>query len=247
MLELRMIEPVSDADLNAYLDGGLDAAARLRVDAALQQDASLRTRLEALRRADALLRDAFPPMTSSPRFDDLVNKHFDAQRVVSLASRRQQWRTPMAAAATVAIAALAGYWVGAVNNKVESQLVSIEAGTSLYAALERTPSGEQASMDGDVIKPILTFRAADGRFCREVEFDHGAAASVGIACRGEESWRMVVLAETQGAPDPNGYATVSDDAAAAIENAFEHLGSSEPLSPETERALISAGWRDGRD
>lgn len=248
MLEFRsMIEPVSDADLNAYLDAALDAAARARIDAELERDASLRARLESLRRVDSLLRDAFPSMGSAPRFDDLVNTHFDAQRVVALASRRQAWRAPAAAAATVAIAALGGYWFGAVSNQVGSQFVSIEPGATLYAALEYTPSGESVRADGDVVEPILTFRASDGRFCREVEFDHGDAASVGIACRGEDSWRMVVLAETEGAPDPSGYATVGDDAAAAIENAFNHLGSSEPLSPEAEQALISAGWRAARD
>jgi hypothetical protein len=54
------------------------------------------------------------------------------------------------------------------------------AGSSFDAALDTTPSGRIAALDdGTKLTPVLSFRAGDGRYCREFSLGSGAAGGSG--------------------------------------------------------------------
>jgi len=64
---------VTDADLNAYVDGELNASDRLVVEAWLQSHPEDRERVEAYRQQNADLRNLFGPVGDEPVPDDLQN------------------------------------------------------------------------------------------------------------------------------------------------------------------------------
>ncbi len=249
MLELvQMTEPVSDDDLFAFVDGALSDQERRRVEAALASDVTLGDRLEKAKRAMAALKAAYPqPASPADRFERIVEEGFRERERAHFRPRSGfDWRQPMAAAlAFGTIAGGGGYWLGqAGSSQAGLDLVLIERGNPLFAALEQTASGEVARVGADgAVKPILTFASADGGYCREVEFDSAQAASVGVACREGDGWRVVALAAAETGPAEGGYATVDEGAAAAIEGVFERLGAGDPLSPEAEQALINSNWQ----
>ena len=152
-------------------------------------------------------------------------------------------------AAAIAVLVLGGastgFIVGQANQEPQPfHLVEIAKGDPLYAAISDTRSGDEAKLSGNFsVKPILTFQTADGRYCREVELDHRERAAIAITCRSEESWRWIVLQESEGPRNPNGYATVGDYAAMEIEEVFAKLGGDTPLSLEDEGKLIASKWR----
>lgn len=250
MLErVQMAEAVSDDELHAYVDGALADAERARLEGLLASDGELRARLEKVRRAAAALREAYPmPADAGDRFRQLVEEGFRERERARFRPRpANDWRQPMAAALALAVVTGGGgYWLGLAGGaRTDVDLVRIEPGNPLFAALEHTPSGETTPIGADgAVKPILTLQSASGDYCREIEFDSADMASVGVACRGDDGWRMVVLAAAETGPGAEGgYATVGEDGAAAIEAVFARLGGGDPLSVEDEQALIEAGWR----
>lgn len=241
-----MADDVSDDELFAYLDNAVPEAERARLETRIAEDSALRARLERLRRANQVLEAAFPMPRSTPdALIHLVDRGFAARAAPRRESPTVQWRRLAAAAAGFALIGAGGYWVGSINQSPSLMSVTrVEPGNRLYAALNATPSGQTAALaGGDSVKPILSFQAANGEYCREVEFNRGATASVGILCRDDGAWRTIVLIESEGGPDSNGgYATVGDVAVMELEEAYARLNGGDPLSPEAEQAAIVSNW-----
>ena len=90
---------------------------------------------------------------------------------------------------------------------------------------------------------ISTFQAADGRYYRELELHQRDQAAAGIVCRAGESWRWVIVHESEPAANPEGYVTVGAYSAIEIGEVFEKLGGETPLSSEEEGRLIANNWQ----
>ena len=58
--------PLTDADLNAYVDGRLPPARLTEVEGLVAQDAALAARVDDLRRQNATLHEAFDPWLDEP-------------------------------------------------------------------------------------------------------------------------------------------------------------------------------------
>ncbi len=148
--------------------------------------------------------------------------------------------------------------------------LTIEAGDGfplLASALERVPSGTRHRLDAAGrawVEPVMTFRTADGEWCREFRFvtdgrkgsdDGEAALRVGIACRAkaaqDASWRLVALAPVENAatvlrksPPPGTFRPAADPALpASLGGLLTKMIAAAPLDPARERALIAGGWR----
>jgi hypothetical protein len=135
----------------------------------------------------------------------------------------------------------------------------IDGSTPLHAALERSASATPtawASADGSVtgaIAPVLTFRAADGRYCREFEsLTRGAAnggehAAVGVACRGADgAWRAEVVAAvppSSVAGMDSAYAPATAPGPEVIDRYLSAVMEEDALGAEAERELLDNGWR----
>src|SRR5436853_6987091 len=99
------------ADLVAYLDGELDEASALQLEAKLNTDVQMRTEADALKRTWELL-DYLPRPEPSPSFTNRTLDRVATLRPTStnhLQRRRRRWLLRLGWAAAMFLAAVAGY------------------------------------------------------------------------------------------------------------------------------------------
>lgn len=111
----------------------------------------------------------------------------------------------------------------------------------LSDALERTASlGTAQLADGRRITPLLTVRAADGRWCRE--FREGEETA--LACRADAGrWSIEARGRNAGGQETGGMAVAAGADPAALEAAYSKLGAGDPIGTADEQALIAKGWQ----
>ena len=196
--------------LMALADGEFDAASakQPRLDPA---EAAYVADLCAER---ALLRAAFPPETDGlERARATLAAGFAARRRRERAWTRSHW-LPLAASVLVAMVVGGGTLLVAdwrAGRTAEREIQAFRADQRLQAAafaeaMDRRASGQSVAWtnpDGGTsghVTPLRTFRAADGRWCREYRQEliapGGKERSVGIACREAEGWRPTDDADT---------------------------------------------------
>jgi anti-sigma factor RsiW len=100
--------PVTDADLNAYADGQLDASRVAAVEAALAHDPALADWVAGARRHNAALRDALDPWLDEPIPERLIVAAAGPSNVAQPPARR--WLLPMFAAAAALLLGLSVGW-----------------------------------------------------------------------------------------------------------------------------------------
>jgi hypothetical protein len=216
---------LNDELLSAYLDGELDETTRARVERGLADDAGARVRLERMRAADASMRDAFAIRPVSVN-DPLAHYIQRGKRPAEIPVRRP--RTALIAALAAGVASLiVGIGFTALRNNGRD-LVTPRA---LTAALQSSASGATNERGAQI---LLTFKAADGRYCRAFRWH----AAEGLACRRSERWE--VLAWDATANSTQGFQPAG--ASELIDATMDRLGGDAPLDAATERALIDARW-----
>lgn len=240
-----------DETLTAFVDGELDEARALAVEAALETDAALAARVEALAESRTLVREAYAPLADAPVPEHLVaairsrgadlRARAEAPNIVPLPRRKASAiRTflPMAAAACVAL--VAGYGLGLstgrVGDEADRPAIGGPLGGAVAAALFDLPAGEMRSLDrGERLQVVSTFRDASGALCREFELDAGNAPLLSVACRDGADWRLRFAAEAPRAD--GGFAPASSHG--ALDAYLEAIGAGEPLDADAERAALS--------
>jgi hypothetical protein len=247
---------ITDEVLVAYVDGELEAGQRALVSATLRRDAALGRRAKEMRLSRDLLREAFPlqPAARVPERIVVAEKRLAAACVQRLRRARPafafRWRDAAAAGliCVLAFAAYLGLHPAREPTRQVTTLAQIDPGNPLHQVLESSPSAQLVQVSGDdaAVRAILTFRAKDGRFCREFEILATSGASTGIACREQGEWHVEVLLSADAAPPNSNYYTPaagSDDAALA--EVVERLMHGEPLGVEEEAHALAEGWRTG--
>lgn len=93
---------------------------------------------------------------------------------------------------------------------------------------------------------MLTFKDAQGRYCREFEVngDLPSELEFGIACRTEEeAWHVeIIVTAPQAKRGEDGFVPASGPGADALEAMLDALGAGLPLSPNNELQAIQGGW-----
>lgn len=263
---------LDEETLMAYVDCELDLARAAEVEAALAEDPEARAIVRMFRESAALMRGPFDEVLREPvpaRLLAAVNAPATGRiSDIRLARRRSVARffptTAWARAAVVAllVGAGAGYltaqwWPDALES---STLAASDA--LLNEALETTASGTLfVRREGDAgvareIMPLLTFRDASNRYCREFESSltvaDGRQVSYGVACRERGAWqtqalmaRQLIAPTLRGDPaaDHSQYAPAMGGDVAGFDTVIQQLMVNEPLKPEEEAALIGQGWR----
>ncbi len=228
-----------DEQISAYLDGVMPAAEAARFEAAMAQDPILRDEVEVFRNADEMLRAAFPA---------------DADNIDAAMIARLGLETRPALPKTAANDNPARFWKiglagGAIAASIAVALIltpsgggSLERDSQFQLAMESAPSGKTLplSQEGRMVRPVLTFAAADGRFCREFAVDN---QSSGIACRSKGKWTIEAEASASSADLDNGdVRTAAGADLAPLEQNYKRLQASDPFSMEKENTIISDGW-----
>ncbi|MDA9711435.1 hypothetical protein N9U42_03605 [Luminiphilus sp.] len=224
--------------LSMYIDNELDAERTIALVTRLQRDASLRARLTSMEANDAALRRLVKGKASVPEHLAPLVK---ADNVTIMPSARN-WIHP----AGVALAAGFAVVVALVSSLNRADVFNpMTMDPQLASALEHSPSqatGWERLENGRDFRSVLTFPAADGRWCREFLLAQDESHWRGVACRDNGKWESQVVGsevfleqETQyrpaGAGDSEQVARFIDETAADV-----------ALGPQQEAALISSGW-----
>lgn len=240
---------IDDAEIGAYVDGELDAAAVARVEAALANDPALAARVAAQRALREQLRSRFTPVLDEPVPQALratVERHAPRRSGRSPAERlRWNWREWSAIAATLVVGVLLGPYV----MRASQPLPFVSAGGRVVAigalehALMRQPSGGgEAEGDGPAIG--LSYRTSEGVYCRTFAMNLGPA---GVACREWGEWVVEVLARNprarHAASGQETYRQAGTAFPEAVRRAVEASIDGEPLTADQEAELTRRSWR----
>ena len=223
--------------LIAYLDGELDAEARARFEAEAAADPRLAAELAAHRRVGRRVTGAYAPVLDEP-----VPPHLVA--LVTAANDRAPARAPSRLGlpqwAGLAACLVAGVLVGRLAWPQSGALAARDGALVARGSLDRALTAQLASDEGP-IRIGLTFRAADGRYCRT--FADPAEALAGLACRQSGRWLAVTtatLAPAAGAAPA--YRTAASETPAAVLAAVDALKAGDALDAKAERAARDRAW-----
>lgn len=221
----------------AYLDGEMDEGQRNAFERECEADPTLAAELARFAQNDALLHEAFDAPMDEPVDAALLERMGLAEPKPGRAAanddtpgwNRWGWPAGGLVAASLALAVL---------------FTGPSGMTPFERALDQTPSGQLASLEEGVsLQPVLSFQAADGRYCREYVLAEGNASESGIACRADGAWQVefaggdgTILAN----PDRIEVASGADDA--SLDEVYARLGAGDPLGADAENNLISKGW-----
>jgi hypothetical protein len=125
-------------------------------------------------------------------------------------------------------------------------LLQIHPGTPLYRVLESTASAEVINVPAEkaALRAVLTFRAKDGRFCREFEILSGSRGATGVACRDHGEWHSeVLMSAAAAAPNSNYYTPAGDPDQPEVAQVVDRLMQGDPLSADEEARLLQKRWR----
>ncbi|HUF74558.1 MAG TPA: hypothetical protein VMR74_16875 [Gammaproteobacteria bacterium] len=258
-----------DERLSALIDGELDSAEAAELAKRLAAEPALARRLSTLHQADRALREAYGPIVREPvggELAALLERHGaavdatadgtdSAANVVPLRRRggAPRFRIPASIAAGLALAI--GVWLG-VSLGVRDGLTDTERllasgaliGTDreLYEVIESMPSGETATLAGNLsATPRLTFRTADGGFCREIALSSESRQMTVVGCRESGGWMPEAVIQFSGITDAsgnNGFVPASGPTT-ELDAFVSALMSGVPLGAAAEREAIAAGWR----
>lgn len=238
-----MSGPMSRDDrIAAFLDGALSDADHATFEAELERDPVLAAEVERLMANDALMREAFASPIDQGTGDDLLRRMglapADQPPAILAANDNppfwKRWSAPLGGAIAAALAL----------TLMLSYQTRTTPGGRFDAALDTTPSGQIAALDGKrALRPLLTFRAGDGRYCREFSISGPSADGTGIACRAGRNWQVEALDKgaTELAKDSE-IALASGQDGNGLDGAYARLKAGDPLGQRDETALIAREW-----
>lgn len=245
------VHDLDEATLMAYADGELAAADAARVEAALANDPAAAKVVAAHRALRARLGAAFAGVLDEPVPASLGDaaRASPARAVMTGSQRgitgttRARWssREWLAMAASVVLgAALSLLFVlprqgGSGNSEVvDNHLV---ARGTLARALDRQLSGDRTGP----VQLGLSFRSAEGRYCRAFTLRDGRAMA-GLACRSGDAWQVSTLAQDIAART-GPMRQASSALPAAVLADIDARIEGESLDANAERAARAHGWR----
>jgi len=254
--------------LMAYADDALSDKDRRRVESVLAADPAQRERLEPYIVTRSALPGIFSEALTSAMPARLIDTVMTApigmaaskresatsvsQRLISLFfPTTPSWQGAFALCSAALVIAGAGWLAGRASRPEASPQEFAAADSALVAsgplkvALETAASN--ASVEQGLIKatPALTFRDADGRFCRQyTTVEAGAGSYAGFACRTAPGRWTVAY-----------HAPASDKGSAASAEGYTPAGLEDPLEANIDKvikgdvlqrgeeaALIARGW-----
>lgn len=237
-----------DETLMRRVDGELSPEAGAAIDAAAASDPALAARLEALRQLRTLVREAVP-IAPDPRDQALARLIAASSPATAPASplidRLRAAFAPRHAplwaglAAACFVLGLSIGWLGGDSGPGSGFTVDRSgaiADAGLIRVLDTRLTADGADAAGRAVG--LTFRDADGRWCRT--FQSGEANVAGLACRDADHWTLQALAPFSA---PAGdLRTASADIPAPVLAAVDAVLAGDALDAAAETEARDAGW-----
>lgn len=150
------------------------------------------------------------------------------------------------------VGAAAGWMAGRATSErplIAASGPDLVATGALAKVLEKSPSRSLANpaARGAAAVPVLSFKSADNRICREYRARSGEATRdfAGLACRGTHGvWHIALHVETPKQTTPGGdYETASGASVPAVDALVESMMAGEAFGAEDEKAFLKNGWQ----
>lgn len=260
---------LSDEKLMAFVDGELSAEEAKKIKREVEANAEYQAKVDQFKQTKELLDNAYEQILQEPIPHELLNMlstsgsgetDNEVDKIINLDERRSAksstfakplQQVAIAASVALMIGGVAGYQLGNESTEFAHLLTQADAGfvvagNPLHKALESVPSNTvfTAAAAGDIIKPIMSFKSLDNRFCREFEINADSSISVGVACRSNDKWQVeVLLAAGQRAAGNINYQPASGYSEVALNAVLDNLWNGNSFDMEQERNLIANGWR----
>ncbi|NBC32395.1 MAG: hypothetical protein GVY13_06940 [Alphaproteobacteria bacterium] len=249
----------TEAEIAAWVDGQLDGTDAERIARLVVADPEAGAYAEAVRKTNQALMAAYEDPLAEPvpaAIRRAIESHpagaaVPAARGFGRRAHRPS-RRPAALAASVALVfgLAAGLGIGGLlwgpgtDTRVVAAPGTAQPGGPLFTALETLASG---SITDSGVRPMLTFRDAAGRYCREFEVVEALPqeTELGIACRtpsGDWHVEILVAAPQQTPSGANGFVPAGGPAGDALGSMLDAMGAGQPLAPQEESRLLEEGW-----
>lgn len=224
-----------DAQVQAFVDGELDAESSARLAAQVRVDLALAQRVARERALRARLTREFSAVLHEPvpvRLTEALQGKGTPHPVARRGAPGPWWWI------ATAVAVATAWWMGwRMPQRVEAPIAAgatgLEAAGALADALSRRLSAEGSTEHGVLVS--LSFKAGDGRYCRTFSLESGVD---GLACRDADAWQIVA---TGSAPDANAR-LASSELSPAVLAAMFRWQAGDALTREQERAVRDNGW-----
>jgi hypothetical protein len=231
---------ISDEQLYAYVDGELPEAQRTLIAEAIAEDANLAQRVARQQALRDRLRESFDGVLYEPVPDRLMGLVKRRRPVDSILSSRSGW---FAIAASILVGSIAALLT--VQWRSGADLTTFkEGGLVAHGALASALDEQLASAipPNASVHVGLSFKARSGRYCRTFDIA-GAQGAAGLACHDQQQWRILTLIgkpaeEGAGA----GYRMAGSNMPSLLLQSVSENISGEPLDPQGEMRVRSAGW-----
>lgn len=235
-----------DETLMRRIDGEMPVAERDRIDAAAASDADLAARMAALRTTGAAARAAFP-IESDARDADLARLIMASGAAPTNSAGWKLWlgqafapRSAVVWGGLATAAFVAGLLIApSLKESTGFALTSdgAVADAGLVRVLDTGLAADGTDAQGRAVG--LTFRNADGRWCRTFTATQDRVA--GLVCRQGEDWRLQALAPA-GSSDGE-IRTASSDTPAVVLGAVDATIAGDAADTVAERRARDGGWR----
>lgn len=215
----------------AYVDGELDAQAKQAFEREMAADPALAAEVAAHRGLSARLAGVYAPVLDEPV---PLRLELAARAANDPGSRRPGWSRWAAMAACLVLGVVGGRLsLGPPNApSVGSQVpTKVQLARSLDHGLAADPG---------VIRIGLTFRDAEGRYCRTFQSQPDRIA--GMACRQGGAWRLVTATAWSPGRGPS-YRIAASDTPPEVMAAVDRTLRGETLDAAQEKAARDRGWR----
>ena len=225
--------------LSMYVDNELDAERTIALVGRLRSEPTLRARLTSMEANDALIKKAYSQLESAVPAHLATMVSATNVSILGTARRWQRWASVAVAASLATAVAL----VVSVNQTNVFNPMTMDA--RLAHALEQSPSragGWDALGDDRQFRSVLTFPAADGRWCREFLLAQNEAHWRGVACRDGGDWVNQVVGSEVFLEQETQYRPAGAGDTEQVARFIDETATDVALGPQQEAALISAGW-----
>ena len=225
--------------LSMYIDGELDAERTIALVGRLKLESVLRARLSAMENSDRLIKKLYARQSDSDEQELAALIRADNVAILNPVARWREWATGAIAASVMAVVALS------LTGEQSSSFNPMTMDAQLAQALEQSPSRASGweHLDGERdFRSVLTFPAADGRWCREFLLAHHESHWRGVACRNEGTWVNQVVGSEVFLEQETQYRPAGAGDTEQVARFIDETATDVALGPQQEAALIASGW-----
>lgn len=224
--------------LSMYVDNELDAERTIALASRLRSEPALRARLEVMEANDQRVR------MLSAQSDNQVPRHLApmvAAENVSVLGMTRRWSS-FAVAVAASVATAMALVVDLNQTDVFNPMIM---DPQLASALEQSPSratGWDILDDDRQFRSVLTFPAADGRWCREFLLSQSESHWRGVACRDSGEWVNQVVGSEVFLEQETQYRPAGAGDSEQVARFIDETATDVALGPQQEATLIASGW-----